>query len=211
MYGYLSRELVRLMREEKRQARMREIEAVAYEVLAEHGYDGTSMLSVAKRARASNETLYRWYGDKNGLFESMVRANAQDVCKTLAAQAQEGIPPVAQLARLAPVLLGMLLGERAIALNRAAAADTTGGLGRALAAGGRDSVLPLLVNLIEDAVGAGQLVAPAQGNMAALFMHLLVGDQQIRRAIGTLPPPPPEQIEAQAGIAMAQFLALCGA
>ncbi|MFC6761122.1 hypothetical protein ACFQFQ_19200 [Sulfitobacter porphyrae] len=40
-------------------------------------------------------------------------------------------------------------------------------------------------------------------------MHLLVGDQQIRRIIGTLPAPGEAQVAAQARIAMAQFMALC--
>ncbi|WP_237352646.1 TetR family transcriptional regulator [Rhizobium leguminosarum] len=35
------------------------------------------MLDIAKAAKASNETLYRWYGDKNGLFQTMVESNAR--------------------------------------------------------------------------------------------------------------------------------------
>ena len=110
------------MRSETSKARRRDIEAVAYQVLARQGYEGTSMLAVAKAARASNETLYRWYGDKNGLFESMVRDNAAQVRKALDDMVTARQPPLAILARLAPVLLEMLLGDRAIALNRAAAA-----------------------------------------------------------------------------------------
>lgn len=197
------------MRDDKRQARMREIEAVAYELLAEQGYDGTSMLAVAKRARASNETLYRWYGDKKGLFASMVRANADAVRASLDHVGSAGLSPLDRLHRLAPVLLGMLLGERAISLNRAAGADATGDLGRAIAEGGRESILPLLAGVMEEAVAAGEVVPPKEGDIAPLFMHLLVGDQQIRRVIGTLPAPGEAQVAAQARIAMAQFMALC--
>lgn len=197
------------MRDDKRQARMREIEAVAYELLAEQGYDGTSMLAVAKRARASNETLYRWYSDKKGLFASMVRANADAARAALDHVEPAGLSPLDRLHRLAPVLLGMLLGERAISLNRAAAADATGDLGRAIAEGGRESILPLLAGVMEEAVAAGEVVPPKEGDIAPLFMHLLVGDQQIRRVIGTLPAPGEAQVAAQARIAMAQLMALC--
>lgn len=48
------------MREEKRSLRQQQIEAAAYEVLEAKGYGGTSMLGIAKQARASNETLYNW-------------------------------------------------------------------------------------------------------------------------------------------------------
>ena len=75
---------------------------------------------------------------------------------------------------------------------------------------GGNAMLLLLVSLMDDAVGAGDLLRPSQGNIASLFMHLLAEDQQIRRAIGTLPPPTPDQVETRARIAMAQFIALCG-
>ena len=51
------------------------IEQAAYELIDEFGYDGISMLKIAKRAKASNETLYKWYGDKKGLFSALVETN----------------------------------------------------------------------------------------------------------------------------------------
>ncbi|MGC1495361.1 MAG: TetR/AcrR family transcriptional regulator [Sulfitobacter sp.] len=197
------------MRSEKRDARMREIETAAYAVMAQHGYDGTSMLAVAKVAKASNETMYRWYGDKVGLFESMVQANAAEVQTSLAAMVATASPPLETLRRIAPVLLTMLLGDRAIALNTAAASDPSGTLGKAIAKGGRDTVLPLLEKLMTDSINDGSLVPPRHGDIAALFMHLLVGDQQIRRVIGTMAAPSVRAIEMQASTAMAQFTALC--
>nr|MEC9418796.1 TetR family transcriptional regulator [Pseudomonadota bacterium] len=54
------------MRAEARERRKAAIEAAAIELLLDQGYDNLSMLAVAKKAKASNETLYRWYGDKTG-------------------------------------------------------------------------------------------------------------------------------------------------
>ena len=198
------------MKDEKRQARMAQIEAAAYGLMAEQGFEGTSMLAVAKAAKASNETMYRWYGDKHGLFESMVRANADKVREELNRFHAAERAPLDILRRVAPVLLDMLLGERAIALNRAAASDPSGRLGRAISAGGRETVLPLLQKLMGAAINDGSLRPPKEGDIAALFMSLLVGDRQVRRVIGVMAPPSPREIEAQAQIAMAQFTALCG-
>ena len=64
------------MRDAARAERRAEIERAAYALLEENGYAGMSMLGVAKRARASNETLYRWYGNKQGLIKAMVARNA---------------------------------------------------------------------------------------------------------------------------------------
>ncbi len=197
------------MKADKRAARMREIEAVAYGLIAEQGFEGTSMLAVAKAAKASNETLYRWYGDKKGLFLSMVEANTIDVRARMEAVLAEGTDPVEGLRQSAPVLLEMLLGEKAIALNRAAASDPTGQLGQALAAGGRERVFPLLQQLFGAAIRQGQLQPPKAGEIGTLFMHLLVGDMQVRRVIGTMPEPSAQTVARQAACAMDQLEALC--
>lgn len=197
------------MREEKRQARKAQIEAEAYALFDELGFEGTSMLAVAKRAKASNETMYRWYGDKHGLFESMVRSNAAQVRTQLAEVADVPAAPLERLEKVAPVLLGMLLGPRAITLNRAVATDPTGALGQLLAKGGREDVLPLIKDVLLQAVRQGDLQRPKDGEIGALFMHLLVGDQQIRRVIGTMAAPSQDEVTEKAKIALAQFTALC--
>lgn len=197
------------MKADKRDARMREIEAVAYELIAQNGFEGTSMLAVAKAAKASNETLYRWYGDKKGLFLSMVRANTLEVRARLEAALKMADDPMAGLRQVAPVLLEMLLGDRAIALNRAAASDPSGQLGQALATGGREEVFPLLQQLLSAAIRQGALHQPRVGEIGTLFMHLLVGDLQVRRVIGTLPAPSAETVARQATCAMDQLEMLC--
>ena len=66
------------MRQDQQDIRKNEIEAAAYTLLAEKGFGGMSMLTLAKTARASNETLYRWYGDKLGLVSRMIARNAAE-------------------------------------------------------------------------------------------------------------------------------------
>lgn len=191
------------MRDDKRQLRHDAITQAAYALLAEKGYDGTSMLSIAKAAKASNETLYRWYGDKRGLFEAMVRDNAAEVKAMLEAEMSSGGSPIDALRTIAPVLLSMLLGERAILLNRAAASDPSGELGAAIAKGGRDAVQPLIAAVIE---GIETEVKPQGMSKADLFLGLLIGDAQIRRVLGVMPALPEDQIQARSNAAIAAFL-----
>lgn len=191
------------MRDDKRQLRHDAITQAAYALLAEKGYDGTSMLSIAKAAKASNETLYRWYGDKRGLFEAMVRDNAAEVKAMLEAEMSSGGSPIDALRTIAPVLLSMLLGERAILLNRAAASDPSGELGAAIAKGGRDAVQPLIAAVIE---GIETEVTPQGMSKADLFLGLLIGDAQIRRVLGVMPALPEDQIQARSNAAIAAFL-----
>ena len=188
---------------------MAEIEAAAYALFAVHGFEGTSMLAIAKAAKASNETMYRWYGDKHGLFAQMVTRNAAEVSAALDAARQDEAPPLAVLARIAPVLLGMLLGEKAILLNRAAASDPSGALGKLLADSGRETVLPLIAEVLDDAVAQGALAPPKEDALPPLFIRLLVGDQQVRRVIGSLAEPTPEEVTRQAEVALAHLKRLC--
>ncbi|WP_081536279.1 TetR/AcrR family transcriptional regulator [Rhodovulum sp. P5] len=172
------------MTDDRKAARRLRIEKAAYEVLVERGFSGASMLAIAKRAKASNETLYAWYGDKLGLFRAMVASTAEAARDRLLS-ALEAEAPEAALVEFGTVLLHDILSDRAVALNRVAAADMGGETGRAIAAAGRESVLPLLTDLLcRIYPDAGQPEA-----LAALFIDLLVGDQQLRRVIGTLPAP----------------------
>jgi len=186
------------MRSDKRAARRREIEEAAFTLLLEQGYAATSMLSVARRAGASNETLYRWYGDKTGLFRSLVEANAEQVTARLSVALETGEDVDAALLSAGAQLLTMLTGQRAVALNRAAAADQTGALGAALAEAGRGSVRPLLARALS------VLLGDVQGNEAVeTYVGLLVGDLQIRRAIGAIEPLTPAEAQERSARALA--------
>ncbi|MCK0097410.1 TetR/AcrR family transcriptional regulator [Yoonia sp. F2084L] len=177
------------MRPETKSHRQEEIEAAAYQLLEKNGFAGTSMQGIARLAKASNETLYNWYGDKLGLFNALVVRNATQVKTLLEQELSAKRDALEILELLGPKLLTLLLGPRAIALNRAAAADPSGALGQALSQSGRETVLPLVRQVLERAKRSGQLDYDHSDQAVALYLDLLVGDLQIRRVIGTIPPP----------------------
>ena len=196
------------MRDDIRARREAEIEQAAYALLAEKGFAGTSMLSIARRAHCSNETLYNWYGDKLGLMRRMISRNAAEARTLLSDAAKTAAPLAETLAAFGPVLLTMLLGERAVTLNRAAAADATGVLGRALAEEGRDTVRPLVRAVFAAAETRGD---PAVGDPDAatdLYLTLLIGDLQIRRVIGRLPEPGRAELDRRSESALRHLMAL---
>jgi len=196
------------MRDENRMRRQSQIETAAYEMLEEKGYAGTSMQGIARRARASNETLYNWYGDKQGLFKALVARNAAEVKALLSAEPSPGEDGFSILRRLGPRLLGLLLGNRAVALNRAAAADPSGELGEAIARAGRETVVPLLEKVLDDLRRSGQLAFERTDEAASLYVDLLVGDLQIRRVIGRLQAPTDDFCEARSERALARLIAV---
>lgn len=176
---------IEIMQKDKKTQRQNEIETAAYELLDEFGYDGISMLKIAKRSKASNETLYRWYGDKLGLFKSLVENNAHNVKEFLNDELDKNRTGLIILQDLGPKLLTLLLSPRAIALNRAAAGDPSGVLGKSLAASGRETVMPLVVGVFE-AICSQQIMAGSPAKLAEIYIRLLVGDLQVRRVTGAI-------------------------
>lgn len=192
--------------------RRRQIEAAAYELLAEKGYEATSMLAIAKRANASNETLYRWYGNKQTLFEALVQENAREVEESLRACLNDGGDPLQTLKAVGPRLLRLVTGDKAVVLNRAAASDVagTGDLGRAIATAGRATVAPLLSAVLDRARDNGLLEFDAGDDIASIYIGLLIGDLQIRRVIGVCGPLSTREIKGKADRALALLLRLFG-
>lgn len=188
------------MRSADKEKKHAEISKAAYELLETHGYAGCSMLRIAKAAKASNETLYRWYGSKNGLFTALIRDNAQEIRVMLKAAIDQSPPPLEALQKISPIFLSMLTGPRAISLNRAAAADETGELGAALAAAGRAEVMPLLARLIAP-LCEGSALAPDKATIT--YLSLLVGDWQIRRVAHHIDAPSRQEIDARCADALA--------
>lgn len=194
------------MKADRRTARRQQIETAAQEVLVERGYNGASMLEVAKRAKASNETLYRWYGDKNGLFAEIVRSNATDGLRVLDAALSEQGDVAPRLRAFGKALLTGILSDSAIELNRAAAADPSGTLGKTIARHGRDAVMPLLTQVLATAELTALFDSPEDA--AETFIALLVGDLQTRRIVGVLDAPAPAYLSARADRAVTRFLTL---
>ncbi|MEP3198885.1 MAG: TetR/AcrR family transcriptional regulator [Lentilitoribacter sp.] len=177
------------MRESAQIERRRLIEEAAYELIDEKGYDNISMLAIAKRAKASNETLYRWYGDKKGLFQAMVIRNADDVYESLLQDLDRQRDPMQILEDISLKLLRLLSSDRAIALNRAAAADASGELGKALSLVGRERVFPSIAKVLAQIKEQGTFDDLEIDELGNLYLSLLIGDMQIRRAIGVMSVP----------------------
>lgn len=195
-----------------RSDREKEIEAAAYHLLEQRGFAGTGMQAIALAARASNETLYRWYGDKIGLFRALISRNADIVAAAIRASRKEGDHGLEVLDHAGPVLLAMLLGNRAVALNRAAAADPTGELGQTLGESGRNVVAPLIGQLMAEAIQLGQVAgrpcdsAVTPRDLAELWLALLIGDLQIRRVTGAIPALTEEEAHTRSRLAREMLL-----
>ncbi len=193
-----------------RDRRRDEIMDIAIQVLAERGYRDTSMLEVAKRASASKETLYSWFGDKRGLFEKVIQRNADKVQAVLAHHLDGHAPIERVLADFGCALLELLLDDPAIAINRAAISEAPSDpcLARTLAAAGRDATLPVFIRILKLHATRGALSMKAPPEAAQDFLGLLLGDVQVRRLLGLLSAPKKAEMRDRAEHAACAFLRL---
>lgn len=197
------------MRSESRELRRREIVEHAFTMLARDGYAAFSMQALAKVSKSSKETLYGWFGGKAGLYEAMVAENAA----TLVLPSAEASDGVIELSRFGTDLLSMLLGERAVLLNRVAAAEAgdDAALGAFLAEKGRDYIMPKLTAYFRALEERGFIDADMPEGPGEIWLSLLVGDLQIRRATGAIGLPAQEEMRARSARAATLTFQLYGA
>ena len=198
------------MKAAARARRREEIMNAAVAVLAAKGYRDASMLDVARRASASKETLYNWFGDKQGLYEAVIRRNAGTVGAVLTRHLDGHAPAEQVLCEFGSALLQLLLGDDAVAINRAAISEASADpqLAEILASAGRDATMPQFTAFLE-ARRSVELWDMVDADAAAeTFLGLLVGDLQIRRLLGVAIKPTQDTIRARAACAAKGFLRL---
>ncbi len=109
-------------------------------------------------------------------------------------------------------LLGLLLGPRAVAINRAAAAEAArdGELGRLLVASGRAATGGRMVALLRDRAARGEIEAADPEDAFSVFLGLLLRDLQIQVLVGAAATPDDEALRRRAEAAVELFLRLYG-
>ena len=176
--------------------------------LIEHGFDGVTMLKVAKRAGASKETLYSWFGNREGLFAALIISNADRTAANVERALQKGGSPHDVLTGFAVGLLRLLTGEESVALNRAAMSSPE--LSQLLLASGRHRVGPLVEKYLGELGRDGIIRISDPAASFTLLYGLVVEDAQIRVLLGD-DPPNLAALERHAAAAVQRFFVLCGA
>jgi len=105
-------------------ARRAEILEAASQAFMRNGFAGTSMAAIAQRARASKETLYAWFENKETLFRAVFEARLDSLGTHATAAVQKDPHPANVLPVIARDIVKMLIAMEP--LNRAAASAGSG-------------------------------------------------------------------------------------
>src|SRR5580704_9109748 len=84
-----------------KQERRSEILEAAFEEFSKNGYAGASMAAIARRARASKETLYAWFENKETLFNTLLASRLDGIASRVIAVAERDPSPASVLPAIA--------------------------------------------------------------------------------------------------------------
>ncbi|MCP1199635.1 TetR/AcrR family transcriptional regulator C-terminal domain-containing protein [Notoacmeibacter sp. MSK16QG-6] len=193
--------------------RQREVLDAVLRLMVEEG-DRFSVARVARAASCSKETLYKWFGDRDGLLGATVRWQASrvrvgdyDSGRLNASQLRE------KLEEFAVNWLSVIASPTSLALNRVAIGQAGSGnsrLGDIVLANGRLAVAARLKPLLDAGRAAGHLSFDHTEEAFRTFLGLVGRDVQIRLLLGDEPSLDKKTIAADAKRAAQQFLALFG-
>lgn len=200
-------------RTESWSARQGEVLDAALSLLVSDG-NKLTMNGVARKASCSKETLYKWFGDRDGLLIATVQWQAAKV----------GVPKLdrarldAHALRRAVEgfgrdLLTVLSGANSVALNRVAISHAGGSqpdLGAIVLANGRREMGRRLKPVLDAGKSVGLLKFSDSELAFRTFFGLVVRDVQIRLLLGEDIHPAPGEIAEEAKTAADQFFRLFG-
>lgn len=193
--------------------RQKDVLNAALRLLVEEG-DRLTMTAVARRASCSKETLYKWFGDRDGLLTATVQWQASKVRVAPVDRARIDLPWLTgSLEGFASDWLSVISSETSIALNRVAIAraGTDGhGLGAIVLENGRIALARRLKPVLEAARDKGLLAFDDAETAFRSFFGLVARDVQIRLLLGDRLKLTEAEIGRDAVLATRQFLALYG-
>ncbi len=189
-----------------RETRREEILEAALREFVARGFSGASMEAIARRAKASKETLYAWFGNKEKLFNTLFAERIEQIVRTTT-----GRPPADPDPRVVlPVIAaGTLRFTMAIApLMGVAVAE--GNKAQSLRRGMKET-------LVRDRTGFHRYLewCRDQGRIAfdapvdeigSIFIGMAMGEWQMRVGYGLVDALTEEMIEAHAQLVTQLFL-----
>ena len=180
----------------------------ATEVFAEKGYQGARLSEIVARAGGSLATLYRIFGDKEGLACAILERRMDLHIHVLSDLNLTELSPEQALRRVAIRMAQLMAGTDSQVVYRIVIGE--GQSFPALRDWFFDHVVASIRRTLEDyfeqQVAAGRLQLPSPKAAAAQFYMSLFGDQVLRLAAGGPQLPDVDTLEAQALAAVDLFL-----
>lgn len=186
----------------------------ALRLLVDGGERALTTAGVARAANCSKESLYKWFGDRDGILSAMIGYQASKVrtleerAETLTAESLR-----AHLVVFAKDLLDVLGGDVSLALNRLAIGQASrdgSHLGQMLQERGRRQIGKRAGGLLDAGRRAGLLRFDDGDEAYGMLYGLIVTDLHLRMLLGEDMKLSKQDFSRRAERAVDAFLGLCG-
>ncbi len=187
----------------------------ALSLLVEGGEKALTTAGVARAANCSKESLYKWFGDRDGLLAAMIAYQASKVRTyepTGGKLTREELR--AHLLTFVRDLVDVLSGEVSLALNRLSIGQAGAGggkLGRLMLERGRGPIGKRAMALLDAGRRSGLLDFSDGGEAYQTLYGLAVSDLHVRMLLGVSPETARKEFGSRAERAVDAFLSLYGA
>ena len=183
----------------------------ALRLLVDGGEKALTTAGVARAANCSKESLYKWFGDRDGLLSAMIAHQASKV-RTFERDGERltAVSLRDHLEVFAHDLLDVLSGDVSLALNRLAVGQSSrdgSKFGRLLLEHGRRQIDRRARALIDAGKRAGLLIFDDGDEAYRTLYGLIVSDLHVRMLLGEHPE---TDFGQRAGRAVLAFLSLYG-
>lgn len=184
----------------------------AYKLFTERGYESVSVDDIIRVAGGSKATLYKFFGNKEGVLKAVVTDLADRMLQGFNVEFPPGRTAREGLHRVGTVLIELGLSDNAINQQRHAAthARTYPEVSRLWYETGPKRSIAGIASFLKRETAAGRLRVDDPERAAWLFSGMLLFRQNMRRLVG-LPPVKKSELQQTVDRAVDVFLAAYGA
>jgi len=163
----------------------------AQRLFLERGYGQVSVNDIVAQAGGSLSTLYRHFGNKEGLFQAMIERRSHHIYDTLTAEGVDELPVEAALQRLGIDLLIKVMDEETLGIYREVVAESPRQppLARLFFDGGPGRVRQALADYFERRMQRQLMPACDSVELAGIFLGMLLGEWHLIRVLQLESPP----------------------
>jgi AcrR family transcriptional regulator len=183
----------------------------AFCLLMQRGYERTSTLDIASRAKVSKRELYQLFESKADIVSACVAARAERMRRPLTLPVPENRKTfIGSLTSFGSTFLREICDPAVVAIYRLAAIETERSpeVARVLDSAGRKCNRTALIKLLRSAQSSGILGAADPAIIASEFFGLLLGDVLLRLILRVRDPPAAREIDRRARAATEAVLRL---
>ncbi|WP_434058462.1 TetR/AcrR family transcriptional regulator [Coralliovum pocilloporae] len=185
----------------------------ALQLLVDGGEKGLTTAGLARAANCSKESLYKWFGDRQGLLEAVITFQAGKVgFPDAEADGGDARAYQARLRSFVTQLMSVLFGETSLALNRLAIGQAGGegaALGTLLLERGKRMISANARTLLEEGRSRGLLSFDDPDEAYSLLYGLVIRDCHVRMLLGEGLRESERDFMRRADEAVTQFYRLC--